>query len=373
MKAIEINRGKQLKDQPTSGHNRWHPDVAPIIEVDEGEEIVIETRDALDGQISETFTEADFRNLQSSVVHPLTGPIFVKGAKPGDLLEVQFLDIHVQPNGFTIIKPGFGFLRDLYTRPFIVHWNIDQDKNWATSPQLAGVRIPGSPFMGVSGVAPTHAQVDAWTHREMEALRSGSIAQLPDPSGAIPNSERIANQGLRTLPPRENGGNLDVKQLSKGSKLRLPVFVEGALFSTGDGHFAQGDGEVCGTAIEVGAAVTVRFRILKRQAATQNIRTARFAHAENFSDPKPRVPRRFTSTTGLPLRDDGSNEGENITLACRNALINMIDLLEARGWTPEQAYVLCSVAVDLKISNAVDLPNVVVSAGLPEDIFDIHR
>jgi formamidase len=369
VKLIEINRDKQLKDQPGSGHNRWHPDIPPIIEVAEGEEVLIETRDALDGQIDGTFSEADFGNLQSGLVHPLTGPIFVKGAEPGDLLEVEFLDIEVQETGFTIIKPGFGFLRDLYTRPFVVHWNID--KNCATSAQLPGVRIPGSPFMGISGVAPTHAQVQAWTHREMEVWRSGNLAQLPDPRGAIPSSDPIATHGLRTLPPRENGGNLDAKQLTKGSKLRLPVFVTGALFSTGDGHFAQGDGEVCGTAIELAATATVRFRISKGEAARHNIRAAQFSGVEYSSGPNPGVPRSFTATTGLPLRDDGGNEGENLTLACRNALINMIHLLQARGWSPEQAYVLCSVAVDLKITNAVDLPNVVVSACLPDDIFEL--
>jgi formamidase len=173
---------------------------------------------------------------------------------------------------------------------------------------------------------------------------------------------------LRTIPPRENGGNFDVKQLTTGSTLWLPVAVEGALFSVGDGHFAQGDGEVCVTAVEMGATVAVRFRVLKGAAARAR-RGPRFAHRDYFAPPQWAAPQRFTATMGMPIRDDGSNDGENLTLACRNALLNMMDLLQERGWSREQAYVICSVAVDLRISNVVDVPNYVVSAFLPEAIF----
>ena len=173
----------------------------------------------------------------------------------------------------------------------------------------------------------------------------------------------------RTIPPRENGGNFDVKQLSRCSKLLLPVGVDGALFSTGDAHFAQGDGEVCVTAVEMSATVSVRFRVLKGEAARRNIRSPRFSREDYFIEPQWAAPRRFIATMGMPIRQNGVNEAENLTLACRNALINMIDLLQERGFTREQAYVLCSVAVDLKISNVVDVPNYVVSAFLPEDIF----
>jgi formamidase len=173
---------------------------------------------------------------------------------------------------------------------------------------------------------------------------------------------------LRTIPPRENGGNFDVKQLTKGSKLMLPVAVPGALFSVGDGHFAQGDGEVCVTAVEMGATVAVRFQV-RKGAAAKPMRAPRFAHAGYFAAPEWAAPQHFIATMGMPIRDDGVNEGENLTLACRNALLNMIDLLQERGWSREQAYVICSVAVDLRISNVVDVPNYVVSALLPEAIF----
>ena len=367
MKSVEIDRSKRLIEEPATGHNRLHPDVPPILEVDEGEEVVLQTRDGMDQQLGPPKTAADISNLDPGGIHPLTGPVFVKGAQPGDLLEVEFLDILPEPTAFTGIMPGLGFLRDLYTTPYLVHWSMAD--GWATAPQLPGVRIPGAPFMGVSVVAPSLDQVRRWTERERKIVEQGHFAMEPDAAGAVPGSGPAATEGLRTLPPRENGGNFDIKQLTKGSKLMLPVGVEGALFSTGDGHFAQGDGEVCVTAIEMGATAALRFRVLKGEAARHGIRSPRFVYQDYFVDPRWAVPKRFTATIGIPVREDGENEAENLTLACRNALLRMIELLQERGWSREQAYVLCSVAVDLRISNVVDVPNFVVSAFLPEEIF----
>jgi len=223
--------------------------------------------------------------------------------------------------------------------------------------------------MGVSGVAPSVAQLRAWTARENALLSRGGLVFPPDPAGAVPGHGPAATEGLRTLPPRENGGNFDVKQLTRGSKLLLPVAVDGALFSTGDGHFAQGDGEVCVTAVEMGATVAVRFRVLDGAGVGRTLRGPRFSHPGYFAPPEWAAPQRFVAAMGMPIRDDGVNNGENLTLACRNALLNMIDLLQERGWSREQAYVLCSVAADLRVSNVVDVPNYVVSALIPEGIF----
>ena len=223
--------------------------------------------------------------------------------------------------------------------------------------------------MGTSGVAPSRNQVSLWAQREQKLMESGGLVFPPDPDGAVPATGVAASEGLRTVPPRENGGNFDIKQMTRGSRLHLPVSVEGALFSTGDGHFAQGDGEVCVTAIEMGATAHVRFRVLNGEAARQNIRTPRFHRSDYFVEPEWAAPRNFTATIGMPLAEDGTNEGENLTLACRNAILSMIELLKGRGWSAEQAYAICSVAVDLRISNVVDVPNYVVSALLPEDIF----
>jgi formamidase len=366
MHEIRIDRGKPLAEEPGTGHNRYHPDIAPVLEVGEGEEVVLETRDATDGQTPPTATVADFATLDTGRIHPLTGPIYVKGAEPGDGLQIEFLDIAPEPVGYSVIRPGLGFLRDIMTEPFLVHWTIAD--GWATAPQIPGVRIPGAPFMGISAVAPSAALLDRWAAREQRLIDRGGLALPPQPGGAVPGGA-CGLAGLRTLPPRENGGNFDVKQLTAGAKLVLPVFVDGALFSTGDGHFAQGDGEVCVTAVEVGATVAVRFKVLKGLAGSRKFIAPVFTHQRFFADPAFAVPERFTGVMGMPIRDDGEIDGENLTLACRNAVLNMMELLQERGFTRQQAYVICSVAVDLRVSNVVDVPNYVVSALLPEAIF----
>ena len=356
-----------LKDEANTGHNRWHPDVEPILEVDSGEEVVLQTRDASDGQVPFGACLEDLSNVARGVVHPLTGPVYVKGAEPGDVLEVEYMDVIPEPAGWTRINPGLGFLRDVFTEPYLVHWELKD--GWATSSALPKVQIPSGCFMGTAGVAPSRSQLENWTRREADLLAKGGFVLPPDPTDAVPGPGLVAMEGLRTMPPRENCGNVDIKQLTKGSRLLIPVNVKGGLFSVGDGHFAQGDSECCVTAIEMGATVGVRFSIRKGEAARHNIRWPRFAHSGYFAAPVWAAPKRFTATMGMPIREDGVNEGENLTLAARNALLNMIDLLQERGWTRSQAYILCSVAVDLKVSNVVDVPNVVVSAFLPEDIF----
>ena len=222
--------------------------------------------------------------------------------------------------------------------------------------------------MDISGVAPSAQKLKEWTEREQRALDAGAFVVPPGEAGAVP-SGRCGIEGLRTIPPRENGGNFDVKQLTKGAKLLLPVFAEGALFSTGDGHFAQGDGEVCVTAVEMGATVVVRFKIHKGLANKRTFAGPVFSHPGYFVDPKIAVPQNFLGVMGMPINAAGEIESENLTLAARNAVLNMITLLQERGFSREQAYVICSVAVDLRISNVVDVPNYVVSALLPEAIF----
>ena len=366
MHAIRIDRTKPLAGEPHSGHNRYHPEIAPILEVAEGEEVILETRDGVDGQIGPDATIADLAHLDAGRIHPLTGPVFVKGAKPGDMIEVEFVDILPQPTAFSAIVPGLGFLRDVMTTPFVVQWKIRD--GWATAAELPGVRIPGAPFMGISGVAPSAQKLKEWTEREQRALDAGGFVLPPDGAGAVPGGH-CGLQGLRTLPPRENGGNFDVKQLTEGAKLLLPVFAEGALFSTGDGHFAQGDGEVCVTAVEMGATVVVRFKIHKGLGNKRTFAGPVFSHSGYFADPKIAVPQNFLGVMGMPINAAGEIESENLTLAARNAVLNMITLLQERGFSREQAYVICSVAVDLRISNVVDVPNYVVSALLPEAIF----
>ena len=289
------------------------------------------------------------------------------GQQPGDLLEIEYLDIIPESYGWTRARPDAGFVRGVIDTPILVNWELKD--GWATAPEIPGVYIPAGPFMGTAGLAPSHSQVREWTRRETDLVERGGAAQLPDPQDAVPSSEPIASEGLRTAPPRENGGNFDIKQLTKGSKLLVPVTVRGGLYSAGDAHFAQGDAECCLTAIEMGATVAVRFQVLKGEAERHNISFPRFTHPGMFAAGEWAAPKNFIATMGMPITEEGTQENGDLNLAARNALIQMIDLLRDRGFTKEQAYVICSVAVDLKISNAVDMPNVTVSAFLPEAIF----
>ena len=366
MKTIELDYTKRCGDEPTKGHNRWHPDIPPAVEAGPGEEVVMQTRNALDGGVIPSSTAADLVNVDLNLVHPLTGPVYVQGAEPGDLLECNILHIEPASWGFTTIIPGFGFLRDVFLDPHVVHWNIAD--GFAESPGLPGVRIPGASFMGTIGVAPSRALRQEMLLREDELLRRGGAVLGPEAAGAVPAGEPFASEGLRTVPPRENGGNLDIKQLTAGTRLMLPVFTDGALFSAGDAHYAQGDAECCGTAIEMDCTLHVSFQVRKGEAERRNIRFPIFERDDYFTTPEMAAPRRFLATTGMCIAD-GVNQSEDASLAARNALLSMIDLLMERGWTREQAYSICSVAVDLKISQVVDVPNFVVSAFLPLDIF----
>jgi formamidase len=364
---IRIDRSKTLTEQPGTGHNRWHPDIPPVVRCQPGDEVVLETRDALDGQLGPAAGLDAVATANLDVVHPLTGPVYVEGAEPGDLLAVEIIDIEPDRYGFTVQIPGFGFLRDVFPEPYKVNWDIAGD--WATSAELPGVRIPGSPFMGTIGLSPGHELLATTTAREQALIDQGGLALPPSAAGAVPVDPRLAAEGLRTIPPREQAGNVDIKQLGQGAVLLIPVDTPGALFSAGDAHFAQGDCETCGTAIEMSATLRVRFGVRKGEAADKNIRDLRYTREDYYLPPEFAAPRRFFATTGISVTKDGVNHSEDITLAARNALLNMIDHLGERGWTRQQAYAICSVAVDLKISQLVDAPNMLVSAFLPEDIF----
>lgn len=362
--SITLHHGRPLAEQADKGHNRWHPDIPPVLEVEPGEAVEMDTLDAADTMIRPDSTLAEVEGLSPNA-HPLTGPVYIKGAEPGDLLAVHIVEILPQPFGWTRNRPGFGFLRDLFTESHLTRWSIRE--GFATSEDLQGVRIPGAPFMGVMGLAPSHELHRQILARETELAQRGGMVLPPKPEGAVPES--LGADGLRTIPPRENGGNVDIRHLVAGTTVYMPVFQEGALFSTGDAHFAQGDGEVCGTAVEMGATFRGRFEIVKGAAGGR--RDMSFEWLGAGPPPHLSLPARYYATTGLSIHKDGRNESEDLNLAARNALLNMIDYLRTTyGYSDKQAYHLCSVAVNLKISQVVDLPNVLVSAILPLDIFE---
>jgi formamidase len=332
-------------------HNRWHPDLAPIVRVVPGEELRLECEDGLAGQLTRESGHADAGGLDLGLGHPLTGPIYVEGAEPGDLLDVEFVSYETADFGVTAVIPGFGFLADLFPEPYVVKWEIH--RGFARSTVLPGVAVPEEMFAGVVGVAPSHELMAAMRAREEEIARTGGPVAEPSPESALPPE---AASGLRTIPPRETGGNIDIRQLVAGSRLLLPVSVRGALLSVGDLHFAQGDGEVCGTAIEVAGAVTIRVGVRKDRAWRP-----RYPAYETPTQPAGHC----FATTGIPV-----TAPMDLTVAARAALVEMIDYLEAtRGLERAAAYALCSAVVNLRISEAVDVPYPLVSALLPLDVF----
>jgi formamidase len=291
-----------------------------------------------------------------SLAHPLTGPLEVRGAEPGDLLEVEILGYETDDFGWTAIWPGSGWLGDMFERPFLARWELDG--RHARSEQVPGVAVPAGEFAGVIGVAPSRELFERARDREAALAASGARFDLPTPELAVPG---IAAEGLRTFPPRENGGNMDIRDLIAGARLWLPVFAPGGLLSIGDLHFAQGDGEVCISAIETGGTATVRVGVVRDGPPL------RFPRWES----PPRPGRRCFATTGIPLDDDGRNADRDLNLATRRALIELLDWLTAtRGLSREAAYVLMSVAAELRISEVVDAPNVLVSAALPLDVLE---
>lgn len=367
--SICLHSDQPLAHQDGKGHNRWHPDIPPVVRVGRGSTVSMETIDGLDRQITPKLTATELLGINMGRIHPLTGPVYVEGAEPGDLLAVKIEAIETASRGFTFIMPGFGFLREHFPEPHVIHWEMSG--GYAYSEGLPGVRIPGAPFMGVMGVAPSHELLERINAREAELLSRGGAVLPPDPSAAIPADASIAAKAFRTIAPHETGGNIDIKQLTVGATLYLPVYQPGGLFSVGDAHFAQGDGESCGTAVETSATFVAKFDVLKGEARRRGQRDPSYEHPGYFTTPEMGVPRRFYATTGIPVSRDGlRNESEDLSMAAKNALLNMIDyLVDTRGLSRAQAYCLTSVAVDLKVSQVVDVPNLIVSAMLPLDIF----
>ena len=298
-----------MRIDSSRGHNRWHPDLEPVASIPAGEEITLETRDGLDDQLTRDSTHADAGRLDLGLGHPLTGPVFVEGAEPGNALEVEFVSYTSADFGTTAIIPGFGFLADLFTEPYLVKWEIPDGR--ARSEDLPGVAVPGDLFAGVVGVAPSPERLERFRAREEALQARGQPVADPLPEAAVPPA---ASEGVRTIPPRETGGQPGRAPAGRGFASVLPVDVPGALFSIGDLHFAQGDGEVCGTAIEVAGSVTVRFDVHEVPAPA-------FPTYETPGGPA----RRSFATVGIPVE-----AGMDLTAAARAALLEMIDHLERR-------------------------------------------
>jgi formamidase len=383
--VVEIEKAGAHCADDTNCFNRYHPAIQPVARANPGDHIVFHTRDALDADLDLESNSDDVTAVDLNLVHPMTGPVHIEGAKRGDVLAVTLVDIEPDQYGYTVIVPGFGFLRDKFTEPYLVNWKLT--RTGAISDQMPGVRVPYEAFPGSIGVLPGDEEVSAWLEREQALGSAGGVVLAPQPTGARPAAVcgpegSNKDECLRTIPPRENGGNMDVQQMQLGTTLLFPCFIDGCGLFIGDVHYAQGDGEVSGTAIEMGATVTVTTEI--RSGQGEFITSPQVEGGSQIKDMEPTA---FHQTIGMPLKAAGEvppfmtyidlqkitdleNLSEDLTLAARDALLQMIDhIVREYGLTPEQAYILCSVAVDLRVGQVVDVPNYVVTAVLNKDVF----
>lgn len=385
--VVHINREGENCIVDPHCFNRLHHNIPMNIRARPGQSIIFETRNTTDFNLDPNVEVEDPRmhDIPGSTVHPLTGPVYIEGAKAGDILAVTIDEVIPAEYGITVILP-FGLISDLFpNKRYQVLWELGED--YAVSEALPGIRIPNAGFPGIVTVLPDEQLTRTVLAREHQLERAGGSVSLPLPVNAVPadlcgpdGSHR--NECLRTVPPREHGGNLDIRYLASGATLYLPCYIDGCGLAIGDVHYAQGDGEVSGTAIEMDATVVVTTKIVRDRTIRHGV------HYEGPSTLLDIPSERFYATTGFPLKPKGQvprdmqyldsphvadleNLSKDISLAARNALIEMLHYLtEVKGLTREQAYILMSVAVDLRIGQVVDAPNSGVSAVLPLDIFN---
>jgi formamidase len=373
MQHFKIKPGKPLIEQAELGHNRWHTDLPFLATVQPGEEIIIETLDFLDAQIHNDDDPSDVRDIDLTRAHPLTGPFEIAGAEPGDLLVVDLLDITpVTPVGFSGIfakSNGGGFLADYFPDADKAIWDLKG--LYTTSRHVPGVRFAGLTHPGLMGCLPSRELLTEWNRREAPLAEKG-LAKPPDPSTAVLRGvkgaafDRMAKEAARTVPPREHGGNTDIKDLSTGTRIFFPVYVKGAGYSMGDLHFSQGDGEIafCG-AIEMDGATRIGFDLIKGGMQKYGLTAPIFM-------PSPVRPRyeQYLTFEGISV-EKGVNYYMDATVAYRQACLKAIDYLTHFGYTKNQAYMLLTTApVEGRIGGIVDIPNCACTVSIPTAIFD---
>lgn len=292
-----------------SYHYLWSKNHPPVLQVNPGDRVTFQVNEVTSSQLTEKSTVADINRLDMSKFYPLAGPVRIRGAEAGDALVVDIVRVQTADWGWSTIIPGLGLLGE-FTEPYLWKWKIGKGE-WISFKN--GLRVRKRPFCGVMGVAPP------------------------------------GDQFTEPMPPGNHGGNVDVRHLVAGSRLLLPIWVDGGLFSVADLHAAQGDGEVCVSAIECAGEVTLRFGLLRNlQLEVPQYFTARETR-----------PGRSYVTTGI---------GPDLMEACRQAVRGMINALtDCAGLSREEAYVFCSVAADLRVHEIVDRPNWVVGFMIAQD------
>lgn len=293
-------------------HYLWDNSHKPSLKIHPGDVVTFHINEVTSSQITADWVSDDLDHLDNSKLYPLAGPVYIEGAEPGDALIVEVLDVKVGDFGWSAIFPGLGLLEE-FKKPYLYKWNL---KNKKFAEFENGIRIPIRPFCGVLGIA---------------LARKG---------------------GFDVMPPGRHGGNMDIRHLTAGSRVKIPVQVPGALFSTGDVHASMGDGEVCVTAIECAGTAKLRFGVEKK---------AKLKWPQFFTRGDPTPKKGYYVATGI---------GPDLMEATRESVRNMISYLsKTYGLTKEEAYVLCSVAADVRVHEVVDRPNWVVGTMIPLDIF----
>ena len=389
--VFRLDNTKPFREQEKAGHNRWHPDIPPVASVRPGETFRVDTREWFDGHIRNDESADDVLTAPFHTGHQLSGPFHIVGAKPGDLLVVDIVDIGPISDtetgtlagegwGYTGIFPrnnGGGLLTERFPDAYKAIWDLKDGK--ATSRHLPGVTLEGKVHPGVMGTAPSAKLLSRWNRREARLvarnpLRVPPLALPPLAEGALlggmPLEEAagVALAAAQTAPPRENGGNQDIKNLTRGSRVFYPVYVDGASLSVGDLHYSQGDGEItlCG-AIEIGGFIDLHVELIPNGMQTYGIEESPVFLP---GDPRPRYEE-WIAFSGISVTGRGRQKHLDARLAYQRACLHAIDYLTSFGYSPEQAYLLLGAApVEGHLSEVVDFPNACATVYIPTKIFD---
>lgn len=389
--VFPLDSNKKFTDQKYVGHNRWHPDIPANVTVKPGDTFRVHCREWFDGAIHNDDSADDVLNAPLAGVHVLSGPIAVEGAQPGDLLIVDLLDVGPIPQedsgplsgqgwGYTGVfatTNGGGFLTEQFPDAYKVIWDFQGQT--ATSRHIPSVSFTGIVHPGLMGTAPSHELLKKWNAREGALIatdpnRVPPLALPPLPQSAILGKleggdfDRVAAEAARTAPPRENGGNQDIKNFTKGTRVFYPVFVPGANLSMGDLHFSQGDGEItfCG-AIEMGGFMDLHVDIIKGGMATYGVSENAIFMPGNV-DPQ---YSQWLAFSGTSVTLDGTQHYLDSHLSYQRACLHAIDYLQKFGYSAIQAYMILGAApIEGRLSGVVDIPNSCSTVYIPTAIFD---
>jgi formamidase len=389
--VFPLESANKFTNQKYVGHNRWHPDIPANVTVRPGDVFRVDCREWFDGAIVNDDSADDVLNAPLSTVHVLSGPIRVEGAEPGDLLIVDLLDVGPIPQedsgplsgqgwGYTGVfatQNGGGFLTEQFPDAYKVIW--DFRGGTATSRHIPHVSFTGIVHPGLMGTAPSAAVLNKWNAREAALIatnpnRVPPLALPPLPQDAILGNltgadfDRVAAEAARTAPPRENGGNQDIKNFTKGTRVFYPVFVDGANLSMGDLHFSQGDGEItfCG-AIEMGGFLDLHVDLIKGGMDTYGV-------SENAIFMPGNVNPQFSewlAFSGTSVTLDGEQHYLDSHLSYQRACLHAIDYLTKFGYSDIQGYMILGAApIEGRLSGVVDIPNSCSTVYIPTAIFD---